>query len=217
MQHNKWMAKLTLEIIQQLPQKYATSEFIEKRITTEDFNREDINQDFYYVVDVLKSRVICIKKMDNTIYPLSLGEYQTITMLDRCRDLGTRLEVTHLLLMAYLHDLDELLKKYLSSKVMAKFHRRYTMLLKSWDEELYGFWNPESAKYLPLDEEEFRTIENKLKIMSSQQLEKIFDSSDPSLFVEHFCEVIELAFGKKTFTIISFSLEACESALEQFF
>ena len=145
MQHNNWMAKLTLEIMQQLPRKYATSEFIEKRITTEDFTREDINPDFYYVVDVLKSRVICIKKMDNTVYPLSLGEYQTITMLDRCRDLGTRLEVTHLLLMAYIHDLDELLKKYLSSKVMAKFHRRYTMLLKSWDEELYGFWNPESA------------------------------------------------------------------------
>lgn len=104
--------------------------------------------------------------------------------------------------------------RFLSAKVMGKFHRRQTTMINKWDKEAYGFWHAKSKKYLPLDDESLKEIEIGIKNMDSDDLERLFDSEDVTFFAKHVCYVIELAFGNKTFTSTDFTFEACEKALE---
>lgn len=50
--------------------------------------------------------------------------------------------------------------------------------------------------------------------MDPETIEKVFDSDDVTAFAEHVCQVMELAFGNKTFTLTNFSEEAYERAID---
>lgn len=214
MKHNDWTAHAIWKIVELLPQKYIDGSYIENRIIKEDFTLEDINHSFYYAKDVLKSYIDCEWKTSGKTRHLSGGELRTISMLEECRVFDERYQIAALVFMAYLHDLDFILSKYLSAKVMGKFHRRQTTIINKWDKEDYGFWHAKSKKYLPLDDESLKEIEIGIKNMDSDDLERLFDSEDVTLFAKHVCYVIELAFGNKTFTSTDFTFEACEKALE---
>lgn len=86
--------------------------------------------------------------------------------------------------------------------------------MKGWDYEFFGFWHPRSKKHLPLDDTALEEIENWIRAMDSETIEKVFDSNDVSVVAEHICHVMELAFSDKIFTLTSFSEEALERALE---
>lgn len=214
MQHNDWTFRIICEIGELLPQKYIDGSYIENRITKEEFTSEDINPDFNNVADVLKTYISCEWKISGKKRFLSAGECCTISMLEKCRVFGERYQIARIVFMAYLHDLDPFLSKYLSVKVMGKFHRRQTNTIKKWDKEIYGFWHAKSNKYLPLDEEDLKEIGSGIKDMDSDELIQLFDSDDVTLLAKYVCYVMELAFCNKTFTMTHFTFEACEKALE---
>ena len=214
MQHNNWTYNALIKILELLPQKYVDGSYIENRITLEEFSPEDINNNFYFVKDVLKTYISCEWKCSGKSISLSAGECCTISMLDCCIEFECRYGVARLFFMAYIHDLDSILSKYLPSKVMGKLHRRQTDVAKRWDKELYGFWHPRSKKYLPLDDDALNQIESEIKDMDEDTLNRLFDSDDVTYFAKHVCYVVELAFGNKKFTIRDFTMEACEKALD---
>lgn len=162
--------------------------FIENRIIQDEFTMEDINKNAYYMRDILRSYISCEMKTSEKKRKLSSGECSTITMMVLCSELNSRHEVGRLLYLAYLHDLDPIFSRCLPPRLVSKLRRRRTYTMKGWEKELYGFWNPQSKKHLPLD--------------------------DVTAFAEHVCQVMELAFGNKTFTLTTFSEEAYERAID---
>ena len=138
--------------------------------------------------DILRSYISCEMKTSEKKRKLSSGECSTITMMVLCSKLNSRHEVGRLLYLAYLHDLDPIFSRCLPPRLVSKLRRRRTYTMKGWEKELYGFWNSQSKKHLPLD--------------------------DVTAFAEHVCQVMELAFGNKTFTLTTFSEEAYERAID---
>ena len=188
--------------------------FIENRIIQDEFIMEDINKNAYYMRDILRSYISCEMKTSEKKRKLSSGECSTITMMVLCSELNSRHEVGRLLYLAYLHDLDPIFSRCLPPRLVSKLRRRRTYTMKGWEKELYGFWNPQSKKHLPLDDAALEEIENWIKSMDPETIEKVFDSDDVTAFAEHVCQVMELAFGNKTFTLTTFSEEAYERAID---
>ncbi|MGN0485495.1 MAG: hypothetical protein ACI4HI_18300 [Lachnospiraceae bacterium] len=214
MQCKDWKVQVMMEIRKRISPKYLDGGYIESRIVKEEFTPEDINEDYYFLGEVLKSYISCENKINGKKRPLSKGECKTISMLEGCLVFEERYKTMQIFLMAYLHDMDPVLLKYLPAKVMGKYHRRRTNMIKYWDKECYGFWHPNCKTYLPLDKEELEKIEEGLKVLDVKQLEQKFDSENVTLFAQHVCEVIELAFENKKITTTEFSLEACQRAVD---
>lgn len=183
-----WSQKVIMKLWHSLPEKYIDGSFIENRIIQDEFTMEDINKNAYYMRDILRSYISCEMKTSEKKRKLSSGECSTITMMVLCSELNSRHEVGRLLYLAYLHDLDPIFSRCLPPRLVSKLRRRRTYTMKGWEKELYGFWNPQSKKHLPLD--------------------------DVTAFAEHVCQVMELAFGNKTFTLTTFSEEAYERAID---
>lgn len=214
MQQFEWSHKVMRKLCHSLSEKYVDGSFIENISLRDEFTMEDINKDAYYMRDILKTYIGCRLKSNGKNRRLSYGECSTITMLVWCSEVKSRYDVVRLLYLAYLHDLDPIFSRYLPPNLVAKLRRRRTYTMKGWDKELYGFWHPRSKKYLPLDDDALEEIESWIRAMDSETIEKVFDSEDVTAFAEHVCHVIELAFSDKTFTLTSFSEEACERALD---
>lgn len=209
-----WSQKVIMKLWHSLPEKYIDGSFIENRIIQDEFTMEDINKNAYYMRDILRSYISCEMKTSEKKRKLSSGECSTITMMVLCSELNSRHEVGRLLYLAYLHDLDPIFSRCLPPRLVSKLRRRRTYTMKGWEKELYGFWNPQSKKHLPLDDAALEEIENWIKSMDPETIEKVFDSDDVTAFAEHVCQVMELAFGNKTFTLTTFSEEAYERAID---
>lgn len=209
-----WSQKVIMKLWHSLPEKYIDGSFIENRIIQDEFTMEDINKNAYYMRDILRSYISCEMKTSEKKRKLSSGECSTITMMVLCSELNSRHEVGRLLYLAYLHDLDPIFSRCLPPRLVSKLRRRRTYTMKGWEKELYGFWNPQSKKHLPLDDAALEEIENWIKSMDPETIEKVFDSDDVTAFAEHVCQVMELAFGNKTFMLTTFSEEAYERAID---
>ena len=214
MQQFEWSHKVIGKLGHSLPEKYVDGSFIENRIIQDEFTMEDINKDAYDMRDILRSSISCEWKSNGNKRKLSSGECSTITMMILCSEVKSRYEVVRLLYLAYLHDLDPIFSRCLPPKFVSKLRRRRTYTMKGWEKELYGFWNPRSKKHLPLDDTALEEIENWIRAMDPETIEKVFDSDDVTAFAEHVCHVTELAFSNKTFTLTSFSEEAYERAVD---
>ena len=214
MQQFDWSNKVRVKLWNFLPEKYVDGSFIENRIIQDEFIMEDINKDAYFMRDILRSYISCELKSNGKNRKLSSGECSTITMMVLCSEMKSRGEVVRLVYLAYLHDLDSIFSRYLPPKLVTKLRRRRTYTMKGWDKELYGFWDPRSKKHLPLDDTALEEIENWISEMDPETIEKVFDSDDVTVFAEHVCHVMELAFSNKTFTLTSFSEEAYERAID---
>ena len=214
MQQFDWSHKVIMKLWNLLPEKYVDGSFIENRIVQDEFTIEDINKDAYFMRDILRSYISCELKSNGKKRKLTSGECSTITMMVLCSELKSREEVVRLVYLAYLHDLDPIFSRCLSPKLVSKLRRRRTYTMKGWDYEFYGSWHPRSKKHLPLDEDALVEIESWVRGMDTKTIERVFDSDDVTVFVEHICHVMELAFSNKTFTLTFFSEEACKRALD---
>ena len=209
-----WSYKVMTKLWELIPEKYIDGSFIENRIIQDEFTMEDINKNAYFMSDILKTYISCALKSNGKSRNLSSGECSTISMMVFCSERRLRSNVVCLIYMAYLHDLDSIFSRCLPSKLVAKLRRRRTYTMKGWDYEFFGFWHPRSKKHLPLDDTALEEIENWIRAMDSETIEKVFDSNDGSVVAEHICHVMVLAFSDKIFTLTSFSEEALERALE---
>lgn len=214
---NDWMHKAITETYKLLPRKYIDGTYITDRYCTDEFTDDDINLHFYYVCDILPGQLSCTWKDNGKKYIMTAGECTTITMMERCIEYMRERSVVYVLLMAYFHDMDSILSSCLTGKTIGKVHRRTTLLIKSWKRntiDLIGFWNSRCKKYLPLVEKDYEIIQKQMESLGQEVLIRMFDSDDVSLFAEHFCEIIKIAFDTKVFALKTFSMDACEAALE---
>lgn len=214
-----WDQKVLLFMAELLPQKFFDGSYIQNRIIREEFSKEElninVNQDCIYFSDLLKPYVQYSSGKNGKLKKLSAGEQWTILMIEDLNFLlPSEYDTCNLLLMAYLHDMDAVLSKYLSGKIMGKMHRRHTLMQKAWKRRSSKFWHQKSSKYLPLDKKDMQMIEAELQAMSSEQLETIFDGEDIMEFAKHVCRVIELAYGNKEFTLTSFDDDLFDQALD---
>lgn len=213
-----WYLKVEKAAVTSLPQKYFDGTYIEHRECSDTFSEEDINENFDYLGDVLPGQISCKWREQEKNYKLSAGEYRTISMIEISLELQEKFRIVRILLMAYFHDLDPIFTRCLPGKTMGKLHRLTTWEKNTWKspdiQNYYGFWRNNCKKYLPLSDSNLKSIEDELMSMSPEDRIGLFESEDLGPFVEHFCRIIELAFGTKAFSLKTFSLEACEAALD---
>lgn len=213
---NNWMYRVIIQTYKSLPRKYIDGTYIANRTCSDEYTDDDINPNFYCLIDVLPGQINCKWKDTGKKYIMSAGECTTITMMEQCIEHYSEKSVVTVLLMAYFHDMDSILSSCLTGKTIGKLHRRTTLMIKSWKreyEDFFCFWNSSCKKYLPLAKKDFELIQEQMLSLSQDALIRMFDSDDISLFVEHFCKVIEISFDTKVFSLKTFSLDACERAM----
>lgn len=214
-----WEHHMVMALKGILPKKYLDGTYIMYRTETDDFTEEDMNPDFYYVSDALPSQLSCVYAQTNKKYRLTAGELTTISMIESAQEYEvSSLDVIEILLIAYFHDMDPILKRYLPGKSMGNIHRRVTNISKYLKRRAemgeICYWDKRQKKYLMLDKTAQKQIEDEISAMSDAQRIETFDSENAQLLADHICHVLSLAFDDKILSLKTFSEDACFRAAE---